>query len=296
MSLPLPRSVLPRPALTTYFLLAFGISWIGVLAVVGPDGFPGTEEDFLRLIAPVVAAMLLGPSVAGIAAMARSRGRAGLRDLLERAKAWHVAPRWYAAALLTAPVVIVATLGVLSFTSPLYRPGIATTATPGMHLLLGLLTGAAAGFFEEIGWTGFAIPAMRRRLSPTQTGFLLGIAWGAWHTLVSWWGSIGAGDVPMAIYLPVVLFAFLIPYRILMVWVYERTQSLLLAMLMHGALTASVRILDPIGIEGRALTLYNAAMGGAIWLVVGVVALVATLRARRPTAPSPAPLRARSTD
>jgi membrane protease YdiL (CAAX protease family) len=273
MSLPLPRSVLPRPALTTYFLLAFGISWIGVLAVVGPGGFPGTEEEFRRLIVPVVIAMLLGPSIAGIVATALSRGRAGLRDLLERGKAWHVAPRWYAVALLTAPVVIVATLGILALISPIYRPGLATTPTPVMHLGLGLLTGAAAGFFEEIGWTGFAIPAMRKRLSPTQTGFLLGIAWGAWHALVSWWGSTGAGDVPMAIYLAIVLFAFLVPYRILMVWVYERTQSLFLAMVMHAALTASVRILDPIGITGADLMLYNAAMGGAIWVVVGVVAL-----------------------
>jgi membrane protease YdiL (CAAX protease family) len=88
------------------------------------------------------------------------------------------------------------------------------------HLLLGVATRAAAGFFEEIGWTGFAIPTLRKRLTPTQTGVVLGVIWGAWHTLVSWWGSAGAAGVPMAVYLPIVLFA----------------------MLMHAALTGSVRV------------------------------------------------------
>ena len=263
----------PLRGLTPYLLIAFGISWLGVLAVVGLDGFPGSEADFTRLIVPVVAAMLLGPSLAGIAATALTTGRAGLRDLLARGRAWSLEPRWYSVALFTAPLVIAGTLSVLRLFEPSYRPGIATVSTPASHLLLGVLTGAAAGFFEEIGWTGFAIPTLRRRLTPTQTGVVLGVIWGAWHTLVSWWGSVGAGPVPMTVYLPVLLFAFLVPYRILMVWVYERTQSLFLAMLMHAALTGSVRILDPIGIAGRELVIYNAAIGAGLWCVVAVVAL-----------------------
>jgi hypothetical protein len=77
----------------------------------------------------------------------------------------------------------------------------------------------------------------------------------------------------MVLYLAVVLFAFLVPYRILMVWVYERTHSVLIAMLMHAALTASVRIFDPIGIAGRELVTYSAAFGAALWCVVAIVAL-----------------------
>jgi membrane protease YdiL (CAAX protease family) len=268
---PLPATSLR--GLTSYLVIAFGISWLGVLAVVGLDGFPGSTEEFRRLIVPVVAAMLLGPSLAGIVATALTSGRAGLRDLLARGVAWRLEARWYGVALFTAPLVIAGTLGVLRLFEPSYRPGIATVATPVAHLLLGLVTGAAAGFFEEIGWTGVAIPALRRRLTPTQTGMVLGVVWGAWHTLVSWWGSAGAAGVPMALFLPVVLFAFLVPYRLLMVWVYERTHSLFLAMLMHAALTGSVRILDPIGIAGLELVTYNAAMGAALWCVVAVVAL-----------------------
>jgi membrane protease YdiL (CAAX protease family) len=268
-----PAPWFQRHQLLPYLTVAFAISWVGVIAVVGAGGFPGTEEAFRRLIVPVVVVMLLGPSLAGIAATWFFHGGDGLRDLLRRGRAWRLEPRWYLVALFTAPLVIGATLSVLRLFYPMFSPGIATTTTPLLHLALGLLTGIGAGFFEEIGWTGFAIPTLRRRFTPTQTGVILGVIWGAWHLMASWWGATGAAEVPLGLYLPVVLFAFLIPYRILMVWVYERTQSLFLAMVMHAALTASVRILDPIGITGADLMLYNAAMGGAIWVVVGVVAL-----------------------
>jgi hypothetical protein len=67
--------------------------------------------------------------------------------------------------------------------------------------------------------------------------------------------------------------SFLPPYRILMVWVYDRTHSLLIAMLMHASLTASLRILDPVPISGAPILIYNLLLGAALWVVVAVVAV-----------------------
>ena len=64
--------------MSTYFVLAFAISWGGVVAVVGFDGFPGTAEDFRVLLPMVVIAMLAGPSVAGVAATTLFLGKKGL--------------------------------------------------------------------------------------------------------------------------------------------------------------------------------------------------------------------------
>jgi hypothetical protein len=77
----------------------------------------------------------------------------------------------------------------------------------------------------------------------------------------------------MAVYLPAMAFSFLVPYRVLMVWVNDRTGSLLLAMLMHASLTASVRIFDPVPISGWPIVLYNLVLGAALWAVVAVVAI-----------------------
>lgn len=269
----------------TYFVLAHTISWGGVLLVVGGfGGIPGTAAAFEALLLPAVLAMLAGPSIAGILCTWLFHGKAGLSDFLSRLLRWRVDARWYALSLVTAPLAIAATLLLLSRFAPVYLPGILTTSTPWSHLTLGIVTGLAAGFFEELGWTGFATPQLRRRYSVVLTGIIIGLAWGLWHLLVVWWGSSAtSGGLSMALYLPVMLFSFLVPYRVLMTWVYERTGSLLVGMLMHAALTASVRIFDPLAISGVPILIYNLALGAALWIAVLAVILWRSSSERRPT-------------
>jgi CAAX protease family protein len=254
--------------------LAFAISWGGVLTVVGPGGIPGTAEQFETLLPFVVLAMLAGPSVAGVLSTCFVHGRAGLRELPSRLLKWRVGARWYAIALLTAPLLVPATLFALSLISPVFLPGIVTTSQPASHLLFGIAVGLGAGLFEELGWTGFAAPGLRLRYGVLATGVIVGLLWGAWHFLVIWWGSSSSsGALSLTVYLPVMLFSFLPPFRVLMVWVYDRTGSLLVAMLMHASLTASVRIFDPLAISGMPLLTYNLVLAAVLWVVVAVVAV-----------------------
>ena len=59
-----------------------------------------------------------------------------------------------------------------------------------------------------------------------------------------------------------------------MVWVYDRTQSLLLAMLMHASLTGFVLfILMPLEMSGAHLLVWYLVFAAALWLVVAAVAL-----------------------
>jgi membrane protease YdiL (CAAX protease family) len=60
---------------------------------------------------------------------------------------------------------------------------------------------------------------------------------------------------------------------VLTVWVYERTgESLLVAMLMHASLTASMIILPPL-VTGMAYLTYNLVFTAVLWVVVGLVAV-----------------------
>jgi uncharacterized protein len=257
-----------RFPVSTYFVLTHLISWGGVLLVIGGlSGIPGTAEEFQTLLLPAVLAMLAGPSMAGILCTWFFYGREGLNEFLSRLVRWRVEVRWYALALGTAPLLVAATLLLMSRASAVYTPGILTAHDPWTHLWLGIVTGLAAGLFEELGWTGFATPQLRRRYGVLATGILIGLVWGLWHLLVVWWGSSAtSGGLSMVWYLPVMLFSFLPPYRVLMTWVYERTGSLLLGMLMHAALTASVRIFDPLAISGAPILIYNLALGAVLWI------------------------------
>ena len=52
-------------------------------------------------------------------------------------------------------------------------------------MLFGIVVALVAGFIEELGWTGFAVPVLRRRYGVLATGLIVGFVWAAWHLLVA---------------------------------------------------------------------------------------------------------------
>jgi uncharacterized protein len=271
------RAFINSHSLLSYFTLAFAISWVGILLVVGgPGGIPGTEEEVNGLLLFVMMAWFAGPSVAGILLTGLVYGREGFHNLLTRMRRWRVGARWYALALLTAPLLSTAVSLALSLASPEFLPGILTTSDKVYLLLFGLAYGLiGGGFLEELGWTGFAVPRMRLHYGILGTGLIVGVLWGAYHfSVMLWMSSAYSGALPLAILLPVQMFAWLPAYRVLMVWVYDRTGgSLLVAMLMHASLSASMLILQPLAISGVPLLTYILVFGAALWAVVGAVAV-----------------------
>jgi hypothetical protein len=69
------------------------------------------------------------------------------------------------------------------------------------------------------------------------------------------------------------LFAWLPAYWVLMVWVYDRSGSLLLAMLMHAVLTSGMLILTPTAISGAALLTWLIVLAAVFWASVAAVAV-----------------------
>src|SRR5215208_6258599 len=121
------KAFIKRHPVLSYFALAFAISWGGMLLIIGgPGAFPGTKEQVERLFLFVMMAWFAGPSVASILLTGLLHGRAGFRDLLTRMTRWRVGARWYAVALLTAPLLVTAVLLALSLGSlhsfPPYSP------------------------------------------------------------------------------------------------------------------------------------------------------------------------------
>ena len=265
-----------RPVLT-YYALVFAISWGGILILAGPGGIPGSAEQVETLFPFMLIALFAGPSVASILSTGLVDGRAGLRELFSRLIRWRVGARWYAVALLFAPLLVAAVLFVLSLFSPQFLPGILNTSDKASMLLFGIAWGLiGGGLLEELGWTGFAVPRLRLRCSAFTTGLIVGVLWGVWHFLIAFWSSGSlAGEASLAIFVAGFLVFYLgaLPaYRVLMVWVYDRTGSLLVAMLMHASLSASTLILQPLATGAPYLT-WNLVLAAVLWIVVAAVAV-----------------------
>ena len=127
-----------RHPVLTYFALTFALSWGGILIGAGSGGISATSEPSEMQLPFVYLAMLVGPSVAGILLTGLVDGRAGFRALLSRLFRWRVGARWYAIALLTAPLVWMATLFALSLSSPAFVPDIVASDDKASLLLMGI--------------------------------------------------------------------------------------------------------------------------------------------------------------
>ncbi|MBN1120780.1 MAG: CPBP family intramembrane metalloprotease [Anaerolineae bacterium] len=267
------RAFIKKHSLIIYFALAFAISWGGILIVAGPGGIPGTPEQVEALLPPIYVAMLAGPGIAGILMIGLVCGKAGFRDLLSRLLRWRVGARWYAAAILIAPVAAMATLFAFSLASPVFLPGIVVAEDKAAVLLTGAIVGVLVGLFEETGWTGFAIPVLRERQGTLVTGLIVGVLWGVWHLLLFVWTSgTPSGALSLSLFLPALIFCLgvLPAYRVLMVWVTDHTASLLVAILMHAGLTGGVALVIMPAATGTPLMVWYLVFTAALWGIAAI--------------------------
>jgi uncharacterized protein len=276
-----------RHPLLTYFFLAFAISWGGMLLVIsggGGSSFPASGEEVGRLIGPIYAVWLMGPAFAGVLLIALVHGWAGLRELLARLFRWRVHPGWYAVALLTAPLLITAVLFALLLTSSDFLPRLYAAGDRASLLQFGIVAGLMVAFFEELGWTGFVVPTLRRRYGVFTTGLFLGFLWSAWRSLVVFWASGDArGELSPFLFVAAVVFSWQPASRVLLVWIYDRTGSLFVTMLMHASFVTFWTVLTPLTVVGAPLVTYYLVLAAGLWVVVAGVALAS----RRKLSPQP---------
>ncbi|HWZ96643.1 MAG TPA: CPBP family intramembrane glutamic endopeptidase [Candidatus Dormibacteraeota bacterium] len=258
------RSSIRRYPAIAYFLLTFFVSWLGAFLLVTPRLLhhePIPKFTGLMMF-PV---MLLGPSFSGIFLAWLFDGRAGLRNLFERMGLWKLPARYYTAFLIP-PIFVVSVLFCLeNLVSPAFAPN---------HFFPGAGFGVVAGFFEEIGWMGFAFPKMTAgRKSWLPPAILLGILWGCWHIPVI--DYLGAATPHGSAWLPFFLAftAAMTAIRALICWLYTRTQSVLLAQLLHAFSTASLVVFSPATVKPLQEAFWYFLYAATLWLLIFVFAI-----------------------
>jgi uncharacterized protein len=221
--------------LVSYFLIAFGFSWL--LFLPGPlmyYGVTSLSDNVVRLLAITG---LLGPILSGFIMTAVTEGRPGIARLLRRIVCWRVGIRWYVFALFGLPAAMV--LG--TFMRPGALESFDISARPFFlaylraFILMALIGGP---LFEEPGWTGFAQPRLQRLYGPFIGGLILGSLWALWHLPGFLIPSQNVTDIPpRGTVLDFVLFASaLMGLRLVIIWVVNNTRnSVFMAILVHAS-------------------------------------------------------------
>ena len=250
-----------RHPAVTYFVLTFAISWGGVLAVIAPRLLRGeTIPTFTGLM--LFPVLLMGPLIAGLGMTAYLSGRKGLRNLFAQIGRVRIPALWYTILLLP-PLLIMIVLALLrTFVSSSFAPN---------SFLPGLGFGVIAGFAEEIGWTGFAFPAMARKSTALWASLTLSVLWVLWHVpVVDYLGAATPhGHSWLSYFLGFA--AAMSAMRVLICWAYANTGSLLLAQLLHMVSTGSLVALGPPRVTAAEEALWYGSYGVALWLVVAIV-------------------------
>jgi uncharacterized protein len=244
-----------------YFVLTFVISWTGAFCLVAPRLLRGeTIPKFTGLM--MFPVMLLGPSFTGLFMTWKNGGSSGLHTLFLRMARPCCTARWYAA-LLIPTALILTTLGILTLLlSPIYRPN---------SFFVGVSFGVVAGLFEEIGWTGYAFPALNRKCSAMTSAIVLGLLWSAWHIpVVDYLGTVTPHGSWWLEYF-VAFTAVMTAIRVLICWVYVSTGSLLMAQLLHAASTGALVALSPPHISAAQEAFWYGVYACFLWLTVGAV-------------------------
>lgn len=257
-------SFLKKQSIAIYFLLTFAISWGCMGLMIKPYSFPLTPEQSQAVGPMLYVGMLVGPSVSGLLLLGLVDGKSGYRELLCRLTKWRVGIKWYAAAILGAPLLATTVLLVLSLFSPAFTPALFTSDDKVGLLTMGIGVGLMVAVFEELGWTGFSVPQIRNRYGVNATGLIIGLLWGAWHFPPFWATNSFSGVLPLATLL-CQLFAWLPAFRVLMVWMHDRTGSLLVTILMHTSLVFTTLTLPSMAISGVNLLIWLIVWGVVLW-------------------------------
>ncbi len=269
----IPGSIRRNPVLS-YYVLTFVLSWGAIMVEVGLRGFPVNPAQLAAMLPVLIVAMLLGPGVASLLLVGVVGGKAGYHGLLSRLLKWRVGIEWYAIAFLFAPLLLMAVPLALSIENPEFIPRIFSDPDKRSLLRLALTAGVSVGIFEELGWTGFAIPEIRPRFGVLGTGAIVGFLWGVWHIpVIALQSGTPSGTISVTNLLGATIFSFgLLPaFRVVMVWVYDRCGSLLIAIMMHMSLVVSNIIFGLASAKGMTSPIFTLALSAAFWIAFAVV-------------------------
>jgi len=175
---------------------------------------------------PLSALMFLCAAVTACLFAWRAEGPSGVPGLLLRTFDLRriPSPGWYAPSLLLMPGVLVVTYAVMRVVGmPLPDPEIPWRDAP---VLFAMFFFAAAG--EEIAWSATTLEPLQARMGLLRAGLVIGVVTAAWHAIPF------AQAHPSAAWI-VGQCAFTVAFRVVAVWLYDRTGRSVFAVVLYHA-------------------------------------------------------------
>jgi membrane protease YdiL (CAAX protease family) len=181
------------------------------------------------------------------------------------------------------PALFAAALGVSVWRgapAPIFSADLARQLTLAFlpTLVVGLVFG---GFSEELGWRGFLLPRLQRRIGFVGAGFAIGLIWSVWHLdpeyVATGWREGWSAFWELEAHILGRYLSETIPMSLVMAWLFNRSRgSVFLMILIHASSNASVTALHLLWEEKPPI--WSESVTAAQWAAAVVFVLLSLRR------------------
>ncbi len=218
-----------------FFLFAFCITW-GLAILIARTYAPVEGGEVSLLDFTLKAAIPVhGPHMAAVLLTYLRAGKPGLKALYRRATKLNVGIQWYLIAFFL-PFIIILIAEILAALGGETLPS--SSVSGSLILVYFILFLIVPGIGEEMGWRGYAQPALQRKFNPTISSLIIGIFWALWH--------FPSFLDPTSIYRDANFGLFLIMVVALAViygWLYNNTGSIFFPIIYHTMHDLAISVL-----------------------------------------------------
>lgn len=253
-------------SLFAFFSLTYIASWSLWIVAAAILRWDFSQPSGLATISgPLYLLGVFAPALVALALTAHADGSAGTLALLRRTVRWSVAARWYVFAVGYFAAIKLAVV-VVHRTATGEWPALSQTPWFAMFAAIVFSTPVQAG--EELGWRGYALPRLSRRVGLPVASIIVGIIWACWHLPFFFVSGTDKSGQSFPAYLVGVT-----ALSAAMAWLYWRTKgSLLLTMLMHAAVNNTNFVSTPVSTAPNPFAMRTSLVA---WLTAALLALCA---------------------
>lgn len=182
-------------------------------------------------------------------------------------------PRWAAVAYLLPLAYAIPAYGIVWMTN---LGGVDLTrfkASAATFVVLGSIQSLLSATGEELGWRGFLVPALARRMSFGKTAILSGSIWAAWHVPLIVFADYNGGTPA---WYSVSCFAIMVvAMGIPMAWLRLRSNSVWPAAILHASHNLYVQgFFDRVTVDTGPTKWLTGEFGAALAVTIGITGLL----------------------
>jgi uncharacterized protein len=227
------RNLVRRHPLASFFVLSYLFFVVAILIIGAVVSLTTVSAIAMGLL---IAFASWTPNVAAVVVAGVTGGRASIRRLFAGWLKWRV-NLWLYVVCLAPLAIAFASAGLYSLFGNTSAPT-ATSQLTASGLISMLFFHAIQGATgEELGWRGFALPALQRRFSPLVSAVVLGLVVSGWHGLLHLASPAGVPEWQFWI--------VLVSYSVIATWAYNRSKgSVLIATVFHFAFNFSLELVS----------------------------------------------------